>query len=114
MSRTLKRMPFHCLRGMRHIAYRKNEIAAIQEFFDNDINNFSNRLRGFKTRIPNPWDDYLVSSYREIPKQFHFGDHRRKYVLNKKRNNKNTFAFFPEDFEMQKADQNVYNQRNDY
>ena len=92
MSRTIRTLPKNPLRSMRHLADRKSEIAAIQEFVENNIVHFSNRLRGFKKRIINPWNDFLVSSYRELPYSVQQTGSRKKYLLNKKR--KSRFDFY--------------------
>lgn len=66
MARTIRKNIEYagCLRRFRNMNYRRNELNTLEEFLDNDITP-NNRLVNFWSRIPEVWDDYIVSANKE-------------------------------------------------
>lgn len=67
MSRTIRKRPDggRFLRKPSHINQRKNEEMALNDFIEEDVipKNY-NRMKAFKIRYPDDWEDMPINSYR--------------------------------------------------
>jgi hypothetical protein len=74
MSRTRHSLPRHCHKRMKHLNQRKMEISVIDSIKDENVKiRHLCRILSYKCRIPNPWDDYMVSAWGEFHNK-HFYD----------------------------------------
>lgn len=82
MSRTLHQRPMSIHKRQQVQNRRKAEQSALTELQAEQIRmRHVNRLHSFMTQIPNPWDDYNVSAWKEYHNKAWSRQRSRKLFL---------------------------------